>query len=237
MISVYDLSESRREAFFKLLQVNEDANFQKLKIGCVAWSESSCVAAGKFLVLLSQAGWEIEGGQVYKMEPSIPVNGMSIAARNDSTSSLPTLPPHLGRWAVMSDGGVLLTAAFKYMDSSVHSTSDPSLGDHVLGVYFGPDAPTQPSMELKDKNLRMPLIDYFKTSVLLERQCLVLPDGACTVRVAALLDQVQRYLADGKLGQAAISQWKNLMAEFGEPTHTDLVKARNFLAQMFLLTS
>lgn len=78
----YDLSNSERTARFvssagKLWAIDAKVKTvvatlgqrDVLRIGCVGWSERSCIAAGNFLLLLSQADWKIEGNKVNKLEP------------------------------------------------------------------------------------------------------------------------------------------------------------------------
>ncbi|HFK1901246.1 hypothetical protein, partial [Pseudomonas aeruginosa] len=63
--SAYELSESRRADFLELLRVPPGAKLDIVRIGCTTWSEESCITAGKFLKLFSEAGWQIDGAQVF----------------------------------------------------------------------------------------------------------------------------------------------------------------------------
>jgi hypothetical protein len=73
------------------------------------------VAAGKFLTLFSEAGWRIDSDRVHKMEPDIPVDGMTIATRADDLADLEKLPPHTGRWSRMDLSQAKILMVFKYM--------------------------------------------------------------------------------------------------------------------------
>lgn len=99
---LYDLTNDRRKAFLTLLAPpSEDKD--TLRIGCTTWSESSCVAAGRFLVLLSEAGWSIDSNKVFRLEPSIPIEGIAIVTpmtKADSDTQK-TIPPHMGTWQQM----------------------------------------------------------------------------------------------------------------------------------------
>lgn len=152
----YDLSPNRHAEFLELLSVPPGVRLDTLRIGCVAWSEVSCVAAGKFMILLSEAGWKFDGAQVHRMEPMIPVEGVSIVSGSSELASLPELPPHLGRWAVMGKSASIIGMAFRYMDSGVHYSRDPSLPGNMLGIYFGPDAVTNPLFSTEQKSTRRP---------------------------------------------------------------------------------
>ena len=82
------------------------AQAQLLRFGCLAGSDSACVAAGKFLKMFSEAGWKIDGYQVYRLTEAIPTEGISLVTKKDA--SLLDLPPHLGRWYEMDDSGSVI---------------------------------------------------------------------------------------------------------------------------------
>lgn len=129
----YDLTAERRDAFLKLLKPPlRSAN--RLRIGCIAWSERACVAAGQFLVLFSQAGWTIDENRVFRMDEAIPTEGVSIVSRPEPGGPL---PPHLGRWHSLSLSELTLASAFVAMGVVESGAPDPSLTDGTTGVYFG----------------------------------------------------------------------------------------------------
>jgi hypothetical protein len=66
----YDLSGKRRKDFKTLLARSSDET-DILRIGCLAGSDSACVAAGQFLLLLSEAGWKIDSNKVFRMDAQI----------------------------------------------------------------------------------------------------------------------------------------------------------------------
>lgn len=90
----YDLSPDRRKKLLSLLKPEEGAH-DVLRFGCMASSDSSCVAAGNFMVLFSEAGWKIDSNQVFRAEPTIPSDGVSLVTHVDEA---PVQPPHLGIW-------------------------------------------------------------------------------------------------------------------------------------------
>jgi hypothetical protein len=136
-IRPYDLPDERRNEVLALLAPPPTAN--ALKVGCVGWSDRSCAAAGKFIVLLSQAGWTINENHVFRMDTAIPSEGVSIISLPEPG---PPQPPHLGRWHAMNASEVALMAAFAEMGLKYTGSSDASLPNGVTGVYFGPE-PTE----------------------------------------------------------------------------------------------
>jgi len=130
----YDLSGERREAFLKLLKPPARAN--ALRIGCLAWDERACLAAGQFLILFSEAGWTIDGKRVFRMDETVPTLGVSITSLPEPG---PPLPPHLGRWHVDNCSEVTLTTAFLAMGIQQNGSADASLARGITGVNFGPE--------------------------------------------------------------------------------------------------
>jgi hypothetical protein len=132
----YELTYERKDRFLKSSSVMT-APRDTLRIGCTAWSEASCVAAGRFLLLLSEAGWQIEGNRVFRLEPQIPIVGVSIATHTSAGEPNQPLPPHLGRWRLMNESHKSIYWAFRSIDIPVASSSDNTLKDGTLGIYFG----------------------------------------------------------------------------------------------------
>lgn len=130
----YNLEGTRRSRFLELLKAPVGAD--ALRIGCVGWSERACVAAGQFLVLLSQAGWKIEQNKVFRLEPQIPNEGVFIINQPDPG---PPLPPHLGRWHRPNLSEMTLFVAFEEMGLPPDTQSDANLGTGITGLYFGPE--------------------------------------------------------------------------------------------------
>jgi hypothetical protein len=133
---VYELTDERRDRFLKSLSVMATPR-DTLRIGCTAWSEASCVAAGRFLLLLSQAGWQIEENKVFRLEPQIPIVGVSIATHTPAAEPKQPLPPHLGRWRLMDESHKTIYWAFRSIDLPVAGSSDNTLKEGTLGIYFG----------------------------------------------------------------------------------------------------
>jgi hypothetical protein len=91
----YDLTGTRRERFLKLLNAPQTEPRDILRIGCIEWSDEACVAAGRFLILFSEAGWKIDSDRVFRMEPQIPIDGMAMVSHVTIPSNAPKLPPPL----------------------------------------------------------------------------------------------------------------------------------------------
>jgi hypothetical protein len=144
----YSLMGGRRTEFLKLLKAPISGDV--LRVGCVPWSERSCVAAGQFMILLSEAGWRIEGNRVVQEQTNSPDEGISVVSRPDQPTGTP-LPPHRGRWHEMNLTEMTLEAAFSEMGINVRGASDASIESGTTGVYFGPE-PTTYYVE-KDRTL------------------------------------------------------------------------------------
>lgn len=132
----FELTEEKRNGFLKLLSA-QTATRDTVRIGCTSWSEKSCVAAGRFLLLLSEAGWQIEENKVFRMEPQIPIVGVAIATHSPADEPKDPLPPHQGRWRQMDDSHKTIYWAFRSLDIPVGAATDNALKDGTLGVYFG----------------------------------------------------------------------------------------------------
>jgi hypothetical protein len=136
--SVYKLTDERRGRFLRFL-ASQTTPHDKLKIGCITWSEASCVAAGEFLILLSEAGWQIEGNRVFRVEPQIPIVGVAITTHTPTDEPKDPLPPYEGRWRRMDDSHKTIYAALHSLDIPVQSGTDDTLQNGTLGIYFGPE--------------------------------------------------------------------------------------------------
>jgi hypothetical protein len=133
---LFELTEERRNRFLKLLST-QAAPRDTVRIGCTSWSEKSCVAAGRFLLLLSEAGWQIEENKVFRFEPQIPIVGVAITIRAPADEPKDPLPPHMGRWRPMDESHKTIYWAFHSIDIPVGSGRDNTLKDGTLGIYFG----------------------------------------------------------------------------------------------------
>jgi hypothetical protein len=144
----YDLTDERRQEFLKLLRPPSQAD--KLRVGCIAWSERACVTAGQFIVLFSQAGWTIDENRVFRMDEAIPTEGVSIVSRPEPGGPL---PPHLGRWHALGLSELTLASAFTAMGVVESGAADPSLAGGITGVYFG----IEPETLKFNKEILLPL--------------------------------------------------------------------------------
>lgn len=133
----YDVSGKRGEKFKTLLERAPDET-DTLRIGCLAGSDSACVAAGNFLILFSEAGWKIDSNKVFPMQAQIPTSGVAIAALPQQPTPA-DLPPHLGVWQPADKSQAKLDKAFTQMSVPLHPVGGPDLPVGTLGVYFGPD--------------------------------------------------------------------------------------------------
>jgi hypothetical protein len=135
----YELTDEQQKLFRKQLSA-QTAPRDTLRIGCTDWSESSCVAAGRFLLLLSEAGWQIEGNRVFRLEPQIPIVGVSITTHTPAGEPKEPLPPHEGRMRKMDESYKTAYWAFRSLDIPVNGGTDDSLKDRTLGIYFGSES-------------------------------------------------------------------------------------------------
>ena len=144
----FDLSGQRRNGFLSYLGtlwrvdvkahrlVKTSGERDTIRIGCTYYSDTSCVAAGNFLLLFSEAGWKIDSNQVFREHPQIPIAGVAIVTKNIERS--PDLPPHLGVWDTTTDLSLLsIWYAFCQMGIRPQFSGADDIAPGVLGVYFG----------------------------------------------------------------------------------------------------
>jgi len=143
----YDLTSERRAKLIRLLK--PPVTPSTLKIGCVSWSERSCVAAGTFLVVFSEAGWKIADNRVFRLEPQIPGDGVFVISQPEPGAPL---PPHLGRWHKATATELTIWNALNEIGIPVTPSTDTSLPDGITGVYFGPE-PSR--VEINSETLRI----------------------------------------------------------------------------------
>jgi hypothetical protein len=141
LIRPYDLSNDRRKQLLDMLSKAQSEPRESLRIGCTSWSEESCIAAGKFLLVFSEAGWSIEDKKVFRFEPSVPIEGAAIISRMSDADfkKAQALPPHLGLWEKMDASQQTIYWAFRALQIPEGSGSDQSLPSGTIGVYFGPE--------------------------------------------------------------------------------------------------
>jgi hypothetical protein len=140
-IHPYDLSEERRKQLLGLLSKPQSDPRETLRIGCISWSEESCIAAGKFLIVFSEAGWLIENKKIFREEPAVPIEGAAIVSRMSEADFKKTqaLPPHEGIWQKMDASQQTIYWALRALQVPVGFSSDQSLPSGTIGVYFGPE--------------------------------------------------------------------------------------------------
>ncbi len=230
----YDLSQSRRKDFLELLKTTQNEQRDTLRIGCVTWSETSCLAAGRFLTVFSEAGWKIDSDRVHKMESDIPVDGMTIAARSDDITNLEKLPPHLGRWSRTNQSGTIILMAFKYMDNPVKFSSDPSLPPRTLGIYFGPEPSLTQAMTPDQKLIRKPLVSFLSAATAVEQACSLGQNEQCKNTLITWESGVLRYLGNNGFDSTVIGKWENLSRSAGNFSMENIEKQKNLLITLFL---
>ncbi len=133
-IRAFDLSGTRGAEFLRLLSP-PPKDSDTLRIGCLSWSENSCIAAGKFLIVFSEAGWKIDSNKVFRMETTIPVDGINLDAHIDKAYT-DNLPPHMGHRAKMNTSQIKIMAAFNQEHVPVHESTGTDVPKGTLGVYF-----------------------------------------------------------------------------------------------------
>jgi hypothetical protein len=89
------------------------------------------------LLLLSEAGWQIEENKVFRLEPQILIVGVAITTHTPAGEPKEPLPPHLGRWRLMDESYKSIYWAFRSLDIPVQGSTDDTLKDGTLGIYFG----------------------------------------------------------------------------------------------------
>lgn len=234
-VKAYDLAESRRASFLELLRIGQSSPRDRIRVGCIPWSEASCIAAGNFLTLLSEAGWEIDGDSVFKVEPSVPVDGMTITSRGDDIANLPKLPPHLGRWSYMDRSQELISMAFRYMDNPVHSSSDPTLPPGTLGIYFGPEPALAQSLKPRDKAAVKELIGYLGAGLDIEQNCVQSQPSECVATLAPWDSAVSEYFQEHGLSDVAVNNWNKLPRNPPEVTRESIERRINLLTSVILM--
>ena len=209
-INVYDLTGQRRDIFLALLNTQLEPR-DTIRVGCIGWSETSCVAAGNFLILLSQAGWKIDSNRVFRFDPSVPRDGMTIAARTPNYTD--NLPPHLGHWQAMDISQITVWYAFTWMQIPVGASGDPNMPEGTIGVYFGPE-PTQVQARSASETRKV-LHDFLAVFLvdfgIVDKACAVVND-ACTMQRHQWSQTVSAYTehCDCGLKPSWLTKWNSL---------------------------
>lgn len=204
---VYAVDSSNRDRYLELFRTGQFGQRDKIRIGCVEWSEASCVAAGNFLRLLSEAGWEIDSDMVIRMQPSVPVEGVSIISRGDDLIGLPRVPPHMGHWSRLDISQEILTAAFKLMGSTVNFSSDPSLQPGTTGVYFGPKPKLNAPIKQKNEKVRRELLNYVGSGMVIQRACSQQSLNLCAGELFSWEKSVSSFLSQQRFNSNAVTKW------------------------------
>ncbi len=207
VIDAYAVDSSNRDRYLELFRTGQFGQRDKLRIGCVEWSEASCVAAGNFLRLLSEAGWEIDSDAVIRMQPSVPVEGVSIVSRGDDLVGLPKVPPHMGHWSRLDISQEVLTAAFKLMGGLVNFSSDPTLQPGTTGVYFGPKPKLDVPIKQKDEKVRRELLSYVGSGMVIQRACSQQSVELCAGELFSWETSVSSFLRQQRFNSSAVNKW------------------------------
>jgi hypothetical protein len=134
------IPNEEKERTFETALDGHKGHRQTVRVGCTEWSQESCVAAGKFLIIFSRAGWKIDAKKVFRMQQQIPTDGVALVSNDPNVLRKgKDLPPHLGVWHKASTSEQTFLWAFKGLGIPVSSSSDPSLPNDTLGIYFGPE--------------------------------------------------------------------------------------------------
>ncbi|WP_249686965.1 hypothetical protein [Pectobacterium polaris] len=207
VIDAYAVDSSNRDSYLELFRTGQFGQRDKLRIGCVEWSEASCVAASNYLRLLSEAGWEIDSDTVIRMQPSVPVEGVSIVSRGDGLADLPKVPPHMGHWSRPDISQEVLTAAFKLMGVPVYFSSDPTLQSGTTGVYFGPKPTLDIQIKQKDEKVRRELLSYVDSGMVIQRVCSQQPVELCAGELFSWEKSVSSFLRQQRFNSSAVNRW------------------------------
>lgn len=232
----YDLDDARRSQYLDLLRVTSDMHVDTLRVGCIPASPEACSAAGDFATLFSEAGWNIEGNQVFPVQATKPVNGITIASHDPEAIAAPPQPFHLGHWGTMDLSNQLLVSAFRIMDVPVHASSDPDLPNNVLGVYFSANTDRYGTVSWSQARLARGLIQLVKTGLVVKQLCSQEPVVSCQADAASWQDHVTSYIDGQNLADNDYEAWSKLIAEGNATTSNALIdKQLQFLIGVFLL--
>lgn len=231
---IYNVSNSNRDKYLELFKTGQFSQRDKIRIGCVEWSEASCVAAGNFLRLLSEAGWEIDSGAVIRMQPSVPVEGVSIVSRGDDIVDLPKVPPHMGHWSQPNISQAVLTASFKLMGVPVYFSSDPTLQPGVTGVYFGPKPKQDEPIKQKNEKVRRELMSYVGSGMVIQRACSQQSVELCAGQLFSWEESVSSFLKQQRFNSDAVNKWLALPQANAASATVDLQIKLNMLMPFVL---
>lgn len=229
----YDLTESRRKDYLELLKTTQSEPRDTLRIGCVTWSEAACLSAGRFLTLFSEAGWKIDSDRVYRMEPDIPVDGLTIATQGDGTANLEKLPPHLGRWSKIDQSHTIILMTFTNMDVPVRFSRDPSLPLKTLGVYFGPEPTLTPTGTPAQKDIRKSLMNFLSEAAKVEHACSLGQNVQCNNARVPWEVEVSKYLGSHGFDPTLTRKWESLSVSMEDSPIANIGKQKNLLITIF----
>jgi hypothetical protein len=231
----YDLGGARRSQYLDLLRVAPDMHVDTLRIGCTPASLEACSAAGDFATLFSEAGWNIEGNQVFPVKTTKPVKSVTIASRDIEASALPQQPFYRGHLDTMDLSNQLLLSIFRMMDVSVHLSSDPDLPDNVLGIYFSADTDRYGTVSWSQAKLAHGLISLVKNGLVVKQLCSQEPVASCQADAASWQAQVTSYLDDQNLTDSDYDAWTKLKTDGIATTTSDhIYKQLQFLMGIFI---
>ncbi|WP_200908678.1 hypothetical protein [Caballeronia mineralivorans] len=230
----YAVDGSRHDEYLELFRTGQFGQRDKLRIGCVEWSEASCVAAGNFLRLLSEAGWEIDSDRVFRMQQLVPVDGVSIAGRGDDMVDLPKVPPHMGHWGRVDVSQEVLIAAFKLMGGPVNFSSDPTLQPGTIGVYFGPKPKLEAPTTKANEKARRALLNYIGSGMVVQRACSQESSELCAGELFAWEDAVSSFLKQQRFDPNAVGKWFALPQANAASAASDMNTKLNVLMSFVL---
>lgn len=222
VIDPYAVDGSNRDRYLELFRTGQFGQRDKVRVGCVEWSESSCIAAGNFLVLLSEAGWEIDSDAVFRMQASVPVDGVTIANRGDDMVGLPKVPPHMGHWSRPDISQGVLTAAFQLMGSPVRFSSDPTLLPGTTGVYFGPKPKLEAPIKQTNEKVRRELLSYIGSGMAIQRACSQESTELCAGALFSWEESVSSFLRQHGFNPNSVSKWLALPPAGAASAATDM---------------
>lgn len=205
----YDITGSRHDAFVALLNTQAEQR-DVIRVGCVAWSDPACVAAGKFLILFSEAGWKIDSDRVFRMEPSIPSDGIGMVTHIEPAIAADKLPPHLGHWNQMDTSQITFWRAFRWMQIPISPSGSVDTPVGTIGIFFGPEPESVPLSNAQKRRELLVLLQQVFIIDLRQTEKSCPATDLCTPKQLQLTQTVSAYLehCECDLNKSWIGKWK-----------------------------
>lgn len=138
--------EYRREHFiidkdkFLAALEKQERNRLLVRIGCAPADEESCVIGGRFLDFFREAGWQVEGNEVQRVQLGKPEPGILIFAHGGGELDPDDFKS--GLWVLLGPSLTTIQAAFTEIGLATDVRADATIPDTTIGIYFGYNAVT-----------------------------------------------------------------------------------------------